>query len=118
MKIVFAAILENLSTRNDDTIKIVLGSQEMDADNVGKLFQLKNKYCKVLITNNNISPLEERLIDEEKVKDGKKVKTKSQRLRNVFYRLWEQHGAIGSFDEYYDSKMESVIEHYRAKLDA
>lgn len=118
MKIVFAAILENLSTRNDDTLKIVLGSQELDKTAAGNLFHLRGKFVKVLISDTNISPLEERLIDEEKIKDGKKIKTKSQRLRNVFYRLWEQQGAMGSFDEYYDSKMEGVIEHYRAKLDA
>jgi hypothetical protein len=42
--------------------------------------------------------------------------TPSQRLRNVFYRLWEQEGKAGEFKEFYRVKMETLVEHYKQKL--
>jgi len=43
-------------------------------------------------------------------------KTKSQRLRNVLYVYNQQLGTT-SFEEFYASEMEKIIEHYKSKLD-
>jgi len=43
-------------------------------------------------------------------------KTKSQRLRNVMYVMWEQSGE-GNFKDFYSIKMEEIIEHFKRKLD-
>ena len=41
-------------------------------------------------------------------------KTSSQRLRGVFYKIWEQDDEeFEDFDSYYDSKMEKLIKHYK-----
>lgn len=41
-------------------------------------------------------------------------KTPSQRLRGVFYTLWEQDNeGFEEFDPYYDSKMEKLIIYYK-----
>lgn len=38
----------------------------------------------------------------------------SKRLRDVFFVLWNQDKeGYGEFDEYYDSKMEKLIQHYK-----
>lgn len=42
-------------------------------------------------------------------------KTKSERLRNVLYRLWEQEGE-GDFNSFYSSKMEKLIEQIKDRL--
>lgn len=66
--------------------------------------------------------------DEVKELDNVEVevegKTKSQRLRNVLYIQWQQSGfsvtgmkGYKSFNDYYSQKMESIIEHYKQKLD-
>lgn len=117
MKIVFTAILENISTRTDNSVKLTLGSQEMDSSNAAQMFELRNKFVKILISDNNISPLEDKLLDELKLKDGKKVKTHSQRLRAVLYRQWEQENTGIDFDTYYGNKMDAAIESVKSKLD-
>lgn len=117
MKIILASTVESISTRQDGTIKIALGTQEMDSTQAASIFALRGKFCKVLLTDSNIQPLEESLIEETKIQDGKKIKTQSQRLRAVLYRCWEAGGMSGEFDQFYNVETERIIEHYKKKLD-
>lgn len=117
MKIVLTSILENISTRSDGSVKVTLGSQEMDESNAAHLFGLRNKFIKVLLSDNNISPLEERMIDEQKIQDGKKIKTRSQRYRAVIYRQWEQSASELDFDTFYNNHMDNIIEVEKSKLE-
>lgn len=117
MKLILTGVIENIGTRQDGSVKLVLGANEMDSKQVGDLFQLRNQFVKCLLSDTNITPLEESLVNEENIKDGKKVKTKSQRLRAVLFRIHEQEKTSLTFDQWYDNKMESLIEHYRSKLD-
>lgn len=42
------------------------------------------------------------------------VKTPSARLRSVFYLLWtKDKQGHGDFEDFYDDKMEMLIEHYK-----
>lgn len=43
-------------------------------------------------------------------------KTKSQRLRNVLYRVHEQTNSDIDFNSFYAQKMEELIEHFKKKL--
>lgn len=117
MKLIMEAIVESIASRQDRTIKVTIGTQEVDSDIAAKLFHFRGNYIKLLISDSNISPMEEALIDETKIKDGRKVKTKSQRLRAVLYRLWEQNGSNGEFDLFYDNYMEGLIENIKSQLD-
>ena len=118
MKIVLASILENISTRQDGSVKLTLGTNELDASHAGQLFQLRNKFCKVLISDSNISDVEEKLIDEQRLQDGKKVKSKAQRLRAALYVLHEQNGGTTeTFEEYYNDKMELLINQIKSRLE-
>ena len=116
-KVVLGVIVEGLSTRQDGTFKLVLGTQEIDKSQVGDLFALNNQYCKILISDTNITPIEEAMIDNEKMRSGKKAKTHSQRLRSVLFRVHEQAGNQTDFDTWYKSELERIIEHYKAKLE-
>jgi len=115
MKLIISAILENLGTRNDGTVKLSLGTQEIDPAQVGNLFQLRGKYIKVLLSDTNITHIEASLIDEEKVQDASKAKSPSRRLRAVLFRVHEQQQTTMSFDDWYKIEMERVIEHYKNK---
>lgn len=117
MKIILACTVESISTRQDGTIKVSLGTQEIDSTQAASIFSLRGKFCKTLLTDSNIQPLEEKLIEETKIQDGKKIKTQSQRLRAVLFRCWEAGGQIGEFDQFYNSETEKIIEHYKKKLD-
>jgi len=45
-------------------------------------------------------------------------KTPGQRLRGVLYKNWEQNKeGYDTFADYYRSKMEVIITHYKGKLD-
>lgn len=43
-------------------------------------------------------------------------KTPSERLRGVFYQHYMKEKPLEEFDQYYESKMELLIEHYKKKL--
>lgn len=45
------------------------------------------------------------------------IRTPSQKLRAVFYKLWRVSDQPGDFKDYYNQKMERLIEHFKEKLD-
>ena len=102
----------------DGSVKLVIGTQELDSTEASRLFELRNRFIKYLLTDSNITPLDEQLIDDVKLKDGKKVKTPSQRLRAVIYRVAEQAGQKEHFEEYYLQEMENLINNYKSRLDS
>lgn len=117
MKVILGCIVETIQTRQDGSLKFTLGTQEIDPSQAGSLFQLRGKFCKTLISDNGISPIEEKLVDEERMNGGKKAKTPAQRLRNVLFRVHEQQAIQTDFDTWYKSEMETLIEQYKNTLD-
>ena len=59
--------------------------------------------------------LQENTIEFEPTNDGKSPST---RLRAVLYVLWEQEfkATFKTFETFYASKMEEMIEHFKEKL--
>lgn len=117
MKLVLEGVIEGLSTRNDGSVKVSFVTQELDPATGGQLFQLRNKYCKALYSDTNISPIEEELVDKQELQGGKKAKSPSQRLRAVLFRVHEQQGIPVDFEKWYASEMETLIEQYKNTLD-
>jgi hypothetical protein len=115
MKILLDGILESLNTRMDGSVKVNFATQELDSSKGGELFQLRGKYCKMLLSDTNITNLEQELVDKETVVGSGKKKSQAQRLRAVLFRVHEQEGS-GEFDSFYQSEMERIIEHYKGKL--
>ena len=113
MKILLESIVESISTRSDGSVKITLGTQELDSSAAGNLFQLRNGFVKVLLSDTNISAIEESLVDEQKIQGGKKAKSPQQRLRSVMFRVHEQQGISQEFDEWYKSEIENLINRYK-----
>lgn len=118
MRVTGSGILEGLSTRVDGSVVLKLATQEMDSTDAGRLFELRNKYVKFQVSDTNIDKVSETLVDELQLPDQKGVKTPSQRLRAVLFRVNEaQGGTKESFDEFYKSRMEELINHFKQKLD-
>ena len=117
MKLIISATVEGISTRQDGTVSIKIGSQELDSSHAANLFEFRNKFVKVLISDNGITAPEEALINETKLQDGRKIKTKSARLRATLFRVWEANGMEGEFDAYYNTELEKLIDHYKKKLE-
>jgi hypothetical protein len=118
-KIVLDGVLESISTRMDGTVSVKFGTNEMDSSNAASLFSLRGKYCKALFSDNNITALEEEVVDKTQIAKTGKNKTKSQRLRAVLYRCWEQspHHDNVSFEDFYNTEMEIIIERYKNFLE-
>lgn len=116
MKLLIDATLEGLSTRMDNTIKVTIGTQELDAEQASKLFAFRGKFCKVLLSNTAIEQKEVNAVDSLPIKDESNNKSNSQRLRSTLFILWQQSDSKGSFDDFYNGKMNEIIEHFKSKL--
>lgn len=119
MKIVLDWTLENLSSKVDGSWKLVFSTQELDGNYVGQLSDLKRNqggFCKGLISNTNITAVEEEMVDQAQVAAVKKNKSESQRLRAVLYLIHQNSDTTAEFDEWYKMEMERIINHYKQKL--
>ena len=107
--VLLACEVENLSTRADGSIKIVLGTNEMSAGKMAELFALRKKIAGVYISaKETISDKDLKQVDAIDI--DMPGKTPSQRLRAVLYRNWEQNPeGHKDFQYFYINKMESYI---------
>lgn len=115
MSVLLQVTVENITSRKDKTIKIVLGTQEITPENAGKLFELLNQLAFILISPKGIN--QEQIDAVEAVDVDLGGKTQSQRIRGVLYKLFEQDAeGYSNFDNYYKAKTEKYIEHLKAKI--
>ena len=114
--ILLKATVENISSRKDSTLKIVVGTQQLKEG--AELFALQNELVSIGISRLNITQEDVELIAENKfgVEDVPNKKSQSQRLRGVLFLLGSQRGET-DFDSYYKRTMENIIEFYKAKLE-
>jgi hypothetical protein len=112
-----AAIVENVSTRRDGTIKLTLGSQEISQGKAGELFTMQNKIVALYISPKDSIPQKVMdMVDQADV--DVPGKTKSQRQRAVLYRIWEnQKDGHKTFESYYAFKMEEHITALKSVLE-
>ena len=96
------ASIHGLQVLSTGAWKITLQTQELSPDEVLKL-------SSALQTGTQITT---------RVKPELEMKTPSERLRAVIYKDWEMNGEKkGGFEIYYNRLMESIIDHFKEKLD-
>ena len=109
-----SANIESIATRVDNTIKIVIGTQELEAEQAVELFKLKGKQGWVLFKEN---PLEQKDIPPEPAPEFKNDKSPSARLRATLYVWWEQNtGKQKTFDAFYKEWIETKITQIKETL--
>lgn len=117
MSILLPVTIENITTRKDKTLKVVLGTQETTPEQAGKLFELLNQYAVVYISGKDITHEQIKAVDEVDIDLG--GKSQSERIRNVLFLLFNQDAeGFSNFDNYYQSKTEKFIEHLKSKIKA
>lgn len=116
--LLLAAIVENVSTRKDGTLKIVFGCQEMGSSKSGELVSMQNKVVALYISQKETIP--QSVLDHvDDIDVDMPGKTKSQRQRAVLYRIWElQREGHKTFESYYSAKMESHIADLKGVLES
>lgn len=115
-KLLLQVLVGNISTKVDGSIKLTLETREMGNDDAAMLFSLRGAEAWALLAANEISEDDVKL-PTEKADPSVGVKTPSQRLRGVLFRLWQQQSGGTDFESFYRIKMETVIDAYKSKLD-
>ena len=97
------AIVTNVSTRKDGCVKIVLETRQLSPEQFVEIF----------------ANINQEVISIDIPNDGE-VKTKSQRLRGVLYKVYETnetlHDRFTTFAVYYDSVFDMLIDKYKEKI--
>jgi hypothetical protein len=117
MSIVIQSTIESVQTRKDKTLKITIGSQELNAEQMAELMSLNQSLAFTYISPKNITEAEKEAIDAVEVETPKQSKSQSTRLRNTLYKVWETtRTGIDAFNDFYNIETERIIEHYKAKI--
>ena len=117
--ITFNVEVETIQSRKDNTLKIVLGTQELLEG--GKLFPLQNKLCTIgIVANEALSQEDIEALQASKLgmDDIPNAKSPSQRLRNVLFIYWRQNdGGYSDFNLFYQNRIEKIIDTIKAKIE-
>lgn len=115
--LLLAAQVEGVMTRRDGTLKITLGCQEMSQSKAGELLTMQNKVCAVYISQKEtVSQQVMDMVDQADV--DVPGKTKSQRMRAVLFRIWEnEKSGHKTFESFYAFRMEQMITDLKTHLE-
>lgn len=116
MSLIFAGIIESISTRSDGSLKVVIGTQEAGYETGAGLIKLRGEFVKILFSHENIIRDVAAKVEEASLMAGHQ-KTPSQKLRHVLYRLWQQEATDQKWEDWYKEKMDAIIEKIKLKLD-
>ena len=119
MGIAIQATIEGVQTRKDRTLKITIGSQELQPKQMAELLSFNQNLAYIYVSPKSISSDEKGAIDGVQVDKPKQGKSQSQRLRSTLYKVWETTATgVDNFDAYYEQQMERIIEHLKNKIES
>ena len=115
--LIIPAIIENLTTRKDKTWKITAGTNELSPEQAGEIVKLNQEFCFLAIKKDQFKVRDLEIIAGLESELEFNEKPPSQRLRAVFYRLWEtDKQGYEDFRLYYNFQMDKLIAHFKNKL--
>lgn len=109
------AILSNVSTRKDGSLKLVYETQELNARDGAALLDMRNRIGWLLFAADQIQ--DEDIPDEKLNSEMDGDKSPSQRLRAVLFVFWKRRGGQGTFNDFYRSQVERWIDQVKERLD-
>jgi hypothetical protein len=116
--IIIPAQLESYRSLKDKTLKIVFESNELTPEQTMGVAGSLQQFGYLAFKNEPFKNNEKEVIDALKADYEDKGKTPSSRLRNVLYVSYEQNNeGYKTFVDFYAAKMETIINHYKSKLD-
>lgn len=111
-------ILSKIVTMSDRTLRVSFDLNEVTPPTGAQLLEYLQNYVNIAVIPGEAEFKEEELDFPKIAAPAGKEITWSQKLRNVFYRLWEADSqGFSSFNDYYGAKMKQLIEHYKGRLD-
>lgn len=116
--LIIPAILSSYSSLKDKTLKLVFETNEPNPEQLTKIALLSQKFGFLAFKNDELKQSETDILNSLESDYKETGKSRSQRLRAVFFRRWEQKNeGYKVFEDYYNAKMEVLIEHFKSKLD-
>lgn len=113
-----AANLDGYRSNANKTMKLTFETNELSPETMANIHYSLYKVGFLAFAPDPFTTQELSDIDALKVEYDDAGKPASQRLRGVLYRLWEQTPeGYKTFNDYYGSKMEVLINHFKDKLD-
>ena len=110
--------LEGYRSLKDGTLKLSFETGELTPEQMSNIHYSLNKIGYLAFAPDPFATQELDEIDKLKVEFDDTGKPPSQRLRAVLYRNWEQKAeGYDTFNNYYNAKMEKLINHFKDKLD-
>jgi len=116
LKFLKPAILKTYRPLKDGSINVTFETNELAPEEIVKLHSLHNTYG-VLYFKQESQLTEQELKDLDSLEMEYNGISKSKRLKNVLYRLWEKDKSGMTNEQYYAKTMDNLIEHFKKKLD-
>jgi len=101
-----------ITSRVDGAVRFAVITPELTLEQRAVMLGLHGKNVRIMLEPIDV-PIEELV----KVESEAEPKSKCQRLRSVLYVWWKQLKIGQSFQQFYDLKMESIIEKVKDTLD-
>ena len=116
--LITGAILSSYQSLKDKTLKLVFETNEPTAEEIVEVAKLSQSFGYLAFKKDSFKQDEKEMLENLESDYEDKGKTKSQRLRAVLYRNWEQKNeGYDTFSDYYSARMEKLINHFKNKLD-
>jgi len=110
--------LDGYRSLKDRTLKLTFETGELTPEQMGNIHYSLNKVGYLVFAPDPFATHELEEIDKLKVEFDDTGKPPSQRLRGVLYKLFEQKPeGYTVFNDFYNAKMEKLINHFKGKLD-
>jgi len=116
--IILPAILESFRSLKDKSYKIIFESNELTPEQMVGINESLGKFGYLAFKSDPFKQSEKDLINSLEADFEDKKKSPGQRLRGVLFRVWETYpeGYV-DFPAYYTAKIETLINHFKGKLD-
>jgi len=115
--LILGSQIENVTTRKDRTCKVTIGTNELSPEQAAELIKLNQEFCYVAFKKDEFKTRDTEIISGIQSEFEFNTKPPAQRLRAVFYRLWEVDAeGYKDFQLYYNFHMEKIISHFKERL--
>ena len=116
--LIIPSILESFASLKDKTIKIVFHTNELTPEQLTGIALNTQKFGYLAFKEDTFKQAEKDVLDNLESEYQDTGKSKAQRLRATLYRCFEQDSKdYKVFDDYYAYQMETLINHFKTKLD-
>lgn len=114
MKVQLPAIFSGVASRKDSSYSLKFETRELSGESARILLgQLQQEGFLLFSPNDDFTEAD---VPTEKADASLGTKTPSARQRAVIYLLWEQANKPNDFETFYRSKMETIIDLLKEKL--